>query len=92
MLPPDSCAAKVQNAAVASVLTCPYTDNALPSMAKARVETAVQSEQDVEEKTQREWLLQCPETYLGAVEVATWTIPVFNIDGTVTWANEKTVW
>ena len=34
-------------------------------------------EQEVEEKTQREWLLQCPETYLGAVELSTSSIPVF---------------
>jgi DNA topoisomerase-2 len=54
-----------------------------PPSKKARVVT----EQDVEEKTQREWLLQCPETYIGAVELSTWWIPVFeNGNGTtVVW-------
>ncbi|OUU49674.1 MAG: hypothetical protein CBC12_07565 [Candidatus Puniceispirillum sp. TMED52] len=53
-----------------------------PPSKKARIET----EQDVEEKTQREWLLQCPETYIGAVELSTWWVPVFDPSGsTVTW-------
>ena len=56
-------------------------ESSSPPAKRPRAET----EQDVEEKTQREWLLQCPETYIGAMEVAEWTVPLLRADSGARW-------